>query len=377
MSWLAAKQVHTKNYFNSNKKRFWTGIFLVQFFLFYLLSKSERAVEFFNRFFEFKKSGQQNLISQFSFSVGDLFYIILIVALFYIIFRIFKKENRNRSMIHLLIIFNVLYFFYQISWGMLYFQKSILSQLPGREITIYEAKQLSLKYLNLSINDRKNVNEDQKGVFKIDDLNAIQNSILETQYHLPKNFVSKKATGINAFKSSLFEGVMSYTGISGYYNPFSAEAQYNPQLPATSLPFTLAHESAHQMGFAREQEASFVGFLMGKDSQNNELKYATHLYALKSLLGYVATRDSVFVKNTVQKYSPGMERDRQYEKNFRKEHQGYLDDVFGFTNNLFLKSNRQEGSITYSYFTELLMKYERINNAQKKNRAIRHDSQHK
>jgi Zn-dependent peptidase ImmA (M78 family) len=57
---------------------------------------------------------------------------------------------------------------------------------------------------------------------------------------------------------------MNKTGILGYYNPFTAESQYNPNIPATQLPFTLAHEMSHQLGYAREQEASFIAYLYSK-----------------------------------------------------------------------------------------------------------------
>ncbi|WP_376785804.1 hypothetical protein [Kaistella carnis] len=41
-----------------------------------------------------------------------------------------------------------------------------------------------------------------------------------------------------------------------------------------------------------------------------------------------------------------------------KKHEGLLEVLFGYTNDLFLKSNQQEGSITYSYFIDLLLRYE-------------------
>jgi hypothetical protein len=76
-------------------------------------------------------------------------------------------------------------------------------------------------------------------------------------------------------------------------------------------------------------------------------------------LNYIADKDPSFVKSVLRNYSSGMKRDRAYEKTFILKHQGVLDDFFGFTNNLFLKSNQQEGSITYSYFINLLLNYER------------------
>ena len=153
---------------------------------------------------------------------------------------------------------------------------------------------------------------------------------------------------------------MSYSGILGYYNPFTAEAQFNANLPSTFIPFTLSHESAHQLGFAREQEASFIGYLSGKDSKNVDLKYSTEYFVLKSLLNSLAEKDEVFVKNILKNYSAGMKRDRLAEKEFVKNHEGILDTFFGITNDLFLKTNQQEGSITYSYFVKLLVQYNRM-----------------
>jgi len=65
------------------------------------------------------------------------------------------------------------------------------------------------------------------------------------------------------------------------------------------------------------------------------------------------------VKNILSRYSEGMQRDRQHEKDFIAQNQGPLNDFFSTANDLFLKSNQQEGSVTYSYFIDLLVRYER------------------
>ena len=38
-----------------------------------------------------------------------------------------------------------------------------------------------------------------------------------------------------------------------------------------------------------------------------------------------------------------------------------MNAFFAFTNDLFLKTNQQEGAVTYSYFVDLLVRYERMN----------------
>lgn len=245
-------------------------------------------------------------------------------------------------------------------WGMLYFQTPILKKLSSQdEPNVDKAKKLALIYLEKCKATRQAVHENRQGVFIITNLSSIQKEILSQQAKLPPYISDKKTTQILDIKPSLFKNIMSFTGILGYYNPFTAEAQYNSELPSTFIPFTTAHESSHQLGFAREQEANFVGYLIGINSSNPELRYSTEFFTLKSLLRFIVEEDPEFVKAILHHYSPAMKRDRAFEKNFVYSHQGWLDDFFGFTNNLFLKSNQQEGSVTYSYFIDLLLNYEK------------------
>ncbi|WP_117590737.1 DUF3810 domain-containing protein [Chryseobacterium sp. FH2] len=316
-------------------------------------------ISFFECFFEFQKNLHQVLFSWLPFSFGDVLYILSGISILYFIIRFFKKKKRHKSLLNILILINIFYFAYQIFWGMLYFQTPIIEKLPKGEITLNKRKELALQYLEKCKTTRKLVSQDKNGIFVVTDLESIQKEILRNQAKLPRYISDKKATQINSFKPSLFKNVMSFTGILGYYNPFSAEAQYNSELPSTYLPFTSAHESSHQLGFAREQEANFIGYLIGVNSENPELRYSTEYFTLKSLLNSIVEEDENFVKAALKNYSPEMKRDRLYEKAFIYKHQGLLDDFFRFTNNLFLKSNQQEGSVTYSYFIGLLVRYEK------------------
>ncbi|WP_312176101.1 DUF3810 domain-containing protein [Chryseobacterium sp.] len=342
------------------KKRFWAGLLLAQFVLFYLFSRSSVIVSFFESFFEVQKKFHQFIFSWIPFSFGDVLYIFTGIFLIYSITACFRKTRRKRALVQILICINIFYFLYQIFWGMLYFQTPIIKKLNSQEKpTVEKAKILALQYLQKCKETRKRAQEDANGIFIIKDLHAVQQEILKRQTMLPENISGKTAPEINSFKPSIFKNVMSYTGILGYYNPFTAEAQFNSQLPNTLIPFTSAHESSHQLGFAREQEANFVGYLIGINSTNVELRYSTEYFTLKSLLNYILDKDPAFVKSILKNYSPEMKKDRAYEKAFILKHQGLLDDFFGFTNNLFLKSNQQEGSVTYSYFINLLLNYEK------------------
>lgn len=342
------------------KKRFWAGLLLAQFVLFFILSKIKFTVAFFEGFFEYQKTLHQRLFSKIPFSAGDLLYILLGILFLFFVFKIINKKSRNCAIIKLLIGINAFYLIYQIFLGMLYFRPSLGEKLSKEDVRTEEVKTAAIKYLNLCKHTRMLVNENAAGIFTIQNLEVVKTEILRNQNNLPAFTSAKKGFKISSAKPSLFDAVMSYSGILGYYNPFTAEAQFNTNLPSTYIPFTLAHEYAHQLGFAREQEANFIGYLTGKSSENVDLQYSTEYYVLKSLLNSLVEKDPKFVKHIVSQYSEGMKRDRAYEISFNKKHEGYFNDLFGITNDLFLKSNQQDGSITYSYFVELLIRYERL-----------------
>ena len=58
-----------------------------------------------------------------------------------------------------------------------------------------------------------------------------------------------------------------------------------------------------------------------------------------------------------------MKRDYQAEKDFVDEYQGPMNTFFAFTNDLFLKTNQQEGACYLQLFCGLLVRYERMNHS--------------
>lgn len=341
-----------------NNIKFWAGLLFAQFLIFYLVSKTSIGIHLAELLFEFKKQHQQNLSSLLSISLGDVLYSILLIYILFCVTKLFFEKSRKRYISKLFVIANIFYFIYQISWGLLYFQTPIIEKLPKKNITENQIRKITLRYINLCNESRKYTQENKDGIFTLKNIDATKKEILRNQFKIPKAFSNKKYTKIDNFKPSLFGKLTSYTGILGYYNPFTTEAQYNSYLPSTYIPFTLAHESAHQIGFAREQEANFIAYLICKNSNNPELEYSVNLYIVKSLLNAQLENNPKFVETSKSLLSAAVKRDLENNKKFAIQHESFMNDFFLYTNDLFLKSNRQEGSITYSYFIELLLRYE-------------------
>lgn len=344
--------VDTKKIIQRNK--FWAGILLAQIILFYAISKSDFLIKLHQIFFETQMEFHQYIFSWIPFSFGDIFYLFLGGYLVYIIQLSFRKTKI--AIRKALVLLNIFYFVYQLFWGLLYFQPPIIRNLEKTNPTIEELKQLTTQFVNRCNQDRTQVKDDRNGNFTIENIEKIKTELVNSS-KVPyfQNLKKSKAISI---KKSLFSDAMDYTGILGYYNPFTAEAQYNKNIPAIGLPFTLAHENAHQKGIAREEEASFFAYLEGKNAKNINLKYSTDYFALKSLMIYLSDKDSLFVKQIFADFSAGLKKDFLAEKEFYEKHNGIGNTILSTTNDWFLKSNQQDGEVNYSYFTVLLIRHE-------------------
>lgn len=337
---------------------FWAGILLAQSFFFSYLIRIPKIQSLLEDYFFWKSAWQIKILCKIPISLGDVLYILALILLALWIGLFVKSKSKIKFLSTLLVVINLCYFIYQISWGNLYTRQPISKKLPENNGGAAEILNLTNIYIAKALHTRENITKDLEGNFVIKDQSKIIESITEQSDKIP--FVSDKVKLIryNNIKPSLFSKLLNYTGILGYYNPFTSEAQYNPNLPPSQLPFTLAHEHAHQLGIAREQEASFIGFLIGEQTTNPDVKYSTQLFALKNLLRELSKSNRADYENVYKAIPQEILHDFEQDRIFYEKYKGPISSFFSTTNDLFLKSNKQDGSITYSYFTSLLLQYE-------------------
>src|SRR5262249_12306874 len=92
----------------------------------------------------------------------------------------------------------------------------------------------------------------------------------------------------------------SWAGVSGFYIPFTGEVTFNANVPAFDLPWVIAHHKAHQRGYAREDEANFIGYVVCVNSTDPYGRYSGYLYGLKVL--------EALSKGNVDRYSDFLSR---------------------------------------------------------------------
>jgi len=93
-------------------------------------------------------------------------------------------------------------------------------------------------------------------------------------------------------KPLLISPFMALTNYTGFYFPFTGEANINLLAPRANIPATVLHEFVHQRGIASENEANFVAILAGVYSENPTFAYSAYL------LGYL------YLSNALNRASP-------------------------------------------------------------------------
>jgi hypothetical protein len=102
-------------------------------------------------------------------------------------------------------------------------------------------------------------------------------------YHAVEQTVPCLAGDEVPAKPFFFSRILSRLNFSGFFFPFTAEANVNTDFPTCLFPATVAHELAHQRGVAKEQEANFVSVLVCLDSGDPDYMYSACLLAYTHL----------------------------------------------------------------------------------------------
>lgn len=309
-----------------------------------------------------------NVFGGIPFSVGDILYILLgLIFVWMIILSIkcFLIGQRWRLFLivsKIIYLLTFIYLSFNVLWGFNYYRIGFYTKNEQDNIHLEELKSILEYSIKQAKKERSNLTEDENGVFTY--------NTKDFKYSTPKelkpinniNLVFKEIPIHSKKKSSLFSFFMRYFGVSGYYNPFTAEAQVTSNIPSISKPFTMLHEQAHQMGYAPEHEANFIAYITSIQSNSSAMKYSAHIKATNYLLSAIYPQDSIYVKSILDSYSEEMKRDRRDYLMFQNRYSGKLEEIFSNLNDIYLKSNKQDGVASYSYFVYVLANYYRNNN---------------
>jgi hypothetical protein len=316
---------------------------------------------------------QRTLSGWISFSMGDLGYMALLLWLLRQIYAFIRGWMMHglhlriwvRPLLRIVVAITLMYGWFQLGWGFAYL-------LPR----VQQSFQLQLKpYSHTELQDLAQWLATATNTYYVE---VHPNSKEESNLYFRKNIIPKAIKAYDqlhlkgwlpayrhaSIKPSLFRTAMNYTGIEGYYNPFTGEAQVNTDVPLVLLPFVTCHEIAHQMGFAQEYAANFVGFLAATHAQDSLFRYSAYLdmllYACNSLHHSRQAGDSVFLHRLWENLLPGVKQDINRIYAYERAYAGPADRLMMQVYDAFLKANHQRRGIhSYQQVIALLIQYRR------------------
>lgn len=162
-------------------------------------------------------------------------------------------------------------------------------------------------------------------------------------------------------KRTLLAPLMTRLHLSGFFFPWTGEANVNDEPPPCDVAHVLAHEKAHQRGIAFEDEAEFLGYLAGTRAPHAYARYAAHLFAHRIYLNEIARIAPQRVEELRAMRSPGVARDVAASTTFWSRSQTKLVVIARTVNDTYLKTQGvQSGVQSYGAAADLLVRYARL-----------------
>ena len=308
---------------------------------------------------------QRFLFGWIPFSIGDFFYGFLLVVIFYKTFQLFKTIFKRRftrqyfiaGLQQIIFFFLFVYVFFNLLWGLNYNRRGIAFQL-GLDVKTYSLADLDT--LTTIIQSRVNeyaafVTEEGRDSF--DKKSRLFRTARDAFKTVAERY-SFLGYAPRSIKPSLFSYAGNYLGFQGYYNPFSGEAQVNTTVPRFLEPFVTTHEIAHQLGYSKENEANFVGYLACRYYSSRVFKYSVYFDMYNYAIGEVYRRDSLLAKRFQEKRHPQVVKDVKELRDFFHRYRNPIEPIIMWAYGYFLRANNQPaGKQSYNEVIAWLIAY--------------------
>jgi len=303
----------------------------------------------------------RTLFGKIPFSVGDCFYILLLIIVLkksWNTRKTWKKEWKS-NLLKVTSFFSIFYFLFHLLWAINYYREPLSGTMNiNKAYSTAELLQFTNKLIVKTNAVHFQITKDaRQKVINPYSPNEIfrmtQNGYDQLSKIYP--FFDYKTPSI---KKSIFRFPLTYMGFGGYLNPFTNEAQVNDKVPLYGFPVVVCHEMAHQIGYASESEANFIGFLSASKNDDLYFQYAAYSGALRSCLNQIEIKEKTQLNHFKSKINPGIVANYKESELFWEHYQTPIASGFKYFYDHFLKMNQQkEGIESYSSYIDLMVNF--------------------
>ena len=244
------------------------------------------------------------------------------------------------------------------AWGINYYADGFQekSGIYARKMSVdelYDLTELFTEKLNAAAGA---VPRDENGIFAVsrDEIFADSTAVYD---EISKEFPFLARTD-KAPKAMMVSKVLSAMGFTGVYSGFTGESLVNVDCPAAYLPNTIAHELAHQRGFASEQECNFIGILASTGCGNSTYAYSGYLVGYTHLSNALYRADTERWRELRAQLDERALADMRYNSAYWDQWESPIDTVSQKVYDTVLKSNGQsDGVNSYGMVVDMLAAY--------------------
>ena len=342
------------------------GIFAFFLILYFIAISNTPFANFFNRYISSAIRGTIATVTNIlPLSLAELLVITLPITIFILVRFACKKYCASWHDVGVFCVsalsFVALFFSLFISaFGIAYYTSPLDERLELEKKTV-NAKELAstadwlIEEVN-SIIDEVDFEEKSSSImpYKIREMNNI---LLDSYDKISEkySFIPRLTSYV---KPIMLSKPMTYTHISGVYTFFTGEANLNTNAPDYCLPFTVAHELAHQRGIAREDEANFIAFLVCTESDDPYIRYCGYLNLCEYVLNALYSADKNLWEETYKKLdNRAIYEMIAYNRHYEKYRDNVVGEISGAINDAYLQANGTQGERSYGLVVDLAVAY--------------------
>ena len=298
------------------------------------------------------------------FSFFELLIILSPALLILLVVLIVKRgtcaKKRVRSILSIIAVIALIFTLYIYTLGIGYHTTSVSKRTgikEAKDITpedLYDTVNIVVDEINRIAPTLSFSDGETHMTYSVDELSArlvTAYDLFLDEYPILTNYDSR-------VKPVYFSTVMSDLGISGIYSFFTGEANVNVEYPDYCLPFTAAHEMAHQRGICRENEANFVAFLVTVSSDDDYIRYSGYLGIYEYLASALYRQDPDLYFAARDRLDERARDDmRASSAVYNKHKDSVLGKINERLNDAYLKANGTDGVVSYGYVVRLIVGY--------------------